>query len=178
MPPTPPYVQTPLIFFSGMYVLHLGALSWHPHMIGSILTLPCLDAPMHSDTPWYPLMPWTLPHVQTSPCMSPMLPCASPICSFKTTTSSQSRNCSKISSFKTTTCSQSRNCSKAVLSRPPHPLKVGTVQNQFLSFYVPQCWVQHVQCLFLALNWHKYGNYWWYPGHVTPNDIMWHHLCN
>ena len=46
----------------------------------------------------------------------------------------------KICSFKTTTTSQSRNCSKSVLSRPPHCPKVETVQNQFLSFCVPQHW--------------------------------------
>ena len=95
--------------------------------------------------------------------------------SFKTTTPSESRICSKsvisyppdppkvetvqnqffhdhhslpkwklfkISPFKTTTPphpttapSESRKCSKLVLSRPPHPLKIETVQNEFFQDY-------------------------------------------
>ena len=76
-----------------------------PHAFGNPLISP--DAP----TPSY---------VQTPPSMSPMLPCASPICYFRITTPSQSRN-----------------CSKSVLLRPPHllpyPPKVGTVQKQFFQ---------------------------------------------
>ena len=81
--------------------------SGHPHMFG------CSHAFR------YPLMSPDAPNTpicSNTPCMSPMLPCAYPICYFKTTTPSQRRN-----------------CSKSVLSRPPHLHKVETVQNQFFQ---------------------------------------------
>ena len=109
----PPYVQTPLIFFIGM---QLGGSELTPHMFGGILTPSYVWMPhafghplMSPDSP-------NIPICSNTPCMSPVLPCASPICYFKTTTPSQSRKCSKSVLPKTSTPSQSRNCSKSVLS--------------------------------------------------------------